>query len=130
MATALSAEGNGRKTENQSIDPLSRTDYVLGKKKLLSVLMSGAAREEIAQAQLFQLLDLSVAAGGAAAQKAGRGTPAADAGEAMLHELFTGLLPLIGFVLLRAGLRSRYGWDEAALDSRFLAIWLHQHAGY
>jgi len=104
-------------------------EYVASKKKLLQVLMSGAILSETIQPQLFQLLDFTTAVGLEIAQKAGR-VPTEMTGDEVLHELFTGLLPLIQFVILRDGLKAYYGWDEEHLNDYFITSWLHQHAGY
>jgi AcrR family transcriptional regulator len=132
--------------------------YAEKKKKFLSVLLSSAALQDTFQPHLFQLADLSAAAGLEAAQKSGRGAaPEAvasqneavtskseavaskseavasksEAGrkEAVLYELFTGLLPLVFFVLLRPALQASYGWREDELSGAFIAVWLRQHAG-
>ena len=104
-------------------------EYAGRKKKLLQVLMSGAILSESIQPQLFKLLDFTSGVGLEIAQKAGR-APAEMTGDEILHELFTGLLPLIQFVILRDGLKAYYGWDEGRLNAYFIAAWLHQHAGY
>jgi AcrR family transcriptional regulator len=104
-------------------------EYAGGKKKLLQVLMSGAILSETIQPQLFKLLDFTSAVGLEIAQKGGRNLPDLSSDE-ILHELFTGLLPLIQFVILRDGLKAYYGWEQERLDAYFIASWLHQHAGY
>ncbi len=104
-------------------------EYVESKKKLLRVLMSGAILQEALQPPLFQLLDLTTATGIEIAQKAGRTMPELN-GDDLLNELFSGLLPLIHFVLLRDGLHAYYGWDQETLTNRFIASWLRQHGGY
>lgn len=104
-------------------------EYVESKKKLLRVLMSGAILQEALQPPLFQLLDLTTATGIEIAQKAGRTMPELN-GDELLNELFSGLLPLIHFVLLRDGLHAYYGWDQETLTNRFIASWLRQHGGY
>ena len=104
-------------------------EYVESKKKVLSVLMSGAVLEETLQPPLFQLLDFTTAIGIELAQKAGR-TEQEFNGDKHLNELFTGLLPLIYFALLRDGLQAYYGWDPGTLTEHFLAGWLGQHGGY
>ena len=108
-------------------------EYITGKKKVLSVLMSGADSDEAIQPYLFQLLDFTTTLGLQISQKDGRGPrgdPSKPDAAALFHELFTGLLPLFHFVLLRDGLKARYGWDEEAMNERFIADWLHQHGGY
>jgi AcrR family transcriptional regulator len=120
-------------------DPNSREDmtravralleYVGSKKKLLQVLMSGATLRVELQPNLFKLLDFTSAFGLEIAQKAGR-VSKEQAGDAILNELFTGLLPLIQFVILRDGLQAYYGWDEEKLNKYFIASWMHQHGGY
>jgi AcrR family transcriptional regulator len=104
-------------------------EYAGRKKKLLQVLMSGAILNDTVQPQLFKLLDFTSAVGLELAQKAGRSQPELTSDE-ILHELFTGLLPLIQFVILREGLEAYYGWDEDRLNTYFIAAWLHQHGGY
>ena len=104
-------------------------EYAGRKKKLLRVLMSGAILSETIQPHLFKLLDFTSAIGMELAQQEGRTAAQLD-GDEILHELFTGLLPLIQFVVLRDGLQAYYGWDEERLDAYFIASWLHQHAGY
>ena len=103
--------------------------YAGSKKKLLQVLMSGAMVSKTIQPQLFKLLDFTSAVGLEIAQKERRGLPDLSSDE-ILHELFTGLLPLIQFVILRDGLISYYGWVEERLNAYFIAAWLHQHGGY
>ena len=104
-------------------------EYVGSKKKLLQVLMSGATLRVELQPNLFKLLDFTSAFGLEIAQKAGR-ISTEQAGDAILNELFTGLLPLIQFVILRDGLKAYYGWDEEQLNKYFIASWMHQHGGY
>jgi AcrR family transcriptional regulator len=104
-------------------------DYVGRKKKLLQVLMSGATLSVELQPNLFKLLDFTSAFGLEIAQKAGRTSTEKD-GNAILYELFTGLLPLIQFVILRDGLKAYYGWEEEDLNKYFIASWMHQHGGY
>ena len=104
-------------------------EYVGSKKKLLQVLMSGAILSETIQPQLFKLLDFTSVVGLEIAQKAGRSLPDLSSDE-ILHELFTGLLPLIQFVILRDGLKAYYGWEEERLNAYFITSWLHQHGGY
>jgi len=59
---------------------------------------------------LFQLLDFTTVVGIELAKKSAR--PVVEAqGNPQVSELFTGLLPLIEFVLLREGLQAYYGWD-------------------
>jgi len=119
---------------DHSVDGLTRAagdflEYIASKEKLLRVLMSGSLLNQALQPQLFQLLDFTTATGLDLAQKAGQ--PAQPLNQkALLNELFTGLLPLISFVLLRDGLQTYYGWDRETLTSRFLAGWLSQHGGY
>ena len=103
--------------------------YAGSKKKLLQVLMSGAMVSKTIQPQLFKLLDFTSAVGLEIAQKERRGLPDLSSDE-ILHELFTGLLPLIQFVILRDGLIAYYGWGEERLNAYFIAAWLHQHGGY
>jgi AcrR family transcriptional regulator len=103
--------------------------YAGSKKKLLQVLMSGAMVSKTIQPQLFKLLDFTSAVGLEIAQKERRGLPDLGSDE-ILHELFTGLLPLIQFVILRDGLIAYYGWGEERLNAYFIAAWLHQHGGY
>ena len=104
-------------------------EYIGSKKKLLQVLMSGATLSVSLQPNLFKLLDFTSAFGLEIAQKAGRASTEKD-GNATLYELFTGLLPLIQFVILRDGLKAYYGWDEEDLNKYFIASWMHQHGGY
>jgi len=104
-------------------------DYIGSKKKLLQVLMSAATLSTGLQPNLFKLLDFTSAFGLEIAQKAGRTSTEKD-GNAILYELFTGLLPLIQFVILRDGLLAYYGWDEQPLNEYFITSWMHQHGGY
>jgi AcrR family transcriptional regulator len=104
-------------------------EYIGSKKKLLQVLMSGAALSVELQPNLFQLLDFTSAFGLEIAQHAGRTSTEKDT-NAILYELFTGLLPLIEFVILRDGLITYYGWDGEELNTYFIASWMHQHGGY
>jgi len=103
--------------------------YIESKEKYLRVLMSGCILSPSLQPQLFQLLDLTTAVGLELAQKADQPSPDSMK-DALLNELFTGLLPLISFVLLREGLQKNYGWDREDLTQRFVAGWLSQHGGY
>jgi AcrR family transcriptional regulator len=102
--------------------------YVTSKKELLKILVSETVRQDASLPHLFQLLDVSMAVGVEAAQKAGRSLP--DEEEPVLHELFSGLLPLIHYVLLRDHLKEYYGWQEKTMDERFVAYWLRHHGGY
>ena len=104
-------------------------EYAGRKKKLLQVLMSGAMLDETIRLQLFKLLDMTSATGLELAQGAGQ-RPLEMNTDEILHELFTGLLPLITFVILRDGLQAYYGWDAERMDAYFISSWLHQHAGY
>jgi len=103
-------------------------EYVAGKKKLLTVLISETVRNNSQISHLFQLLDVTTAIGLEAVQKDGRKLPGEN--EPIFHELFSGLLPLIYYVLLRDQLRTYYGWKEETLDDRFIAYWLRHHGGY
>lgn len=102
--------------------------YVESKKKLLIVLISETARNDSQLPHLFQLLDVTTAIGLETAKKNGRELPEDD--EPIFHELFSGLLPLIYYVLLRDQLKKYYGWKEKTLDDRFIAYWLRHHGGY
>lgn len=102
-------------------------EYVASKKKILSVLMSGVVLQGGDQAQFFQLLDVATAAGLDIVQEGKR--KAKPKTDEILHELFTGLLPLIYFVLLREGLAAYYGWDAKKLNKQFVEAWLAQHVG-
>jgi len=102
--------------------------YVAGKKKLLNVLISETARNDSQLPHLFQLLDVTTAIGLETAQKTGHRLPEED--EPIFHELFSGLLPLIYYVLLRDQLKEYYNWKEKTLDDRFIAYWLRHHGGY
>lgn len=104
-------------------------DYVGSKKKLLQVLMSGAALSGELQPNLFKLLDFTSAFGLEIAQKAGR-TFTEENEDAILYELFTGLLPLIQFVILRDGLIDYYCWEGEELNNHFITSWMRQHGGY
>ena len=102
--------------------------YVTSKKELLKILVSETIRQDASLPHLFQLLDVSTAVGIEAAQKAGRNLP--DEEEPLFHELFSGLLPLIHYVLLRDHLKEYYSWEEKTMDDRFAAYWLRHHGGY
>ena len=104
-------------------------EYIGSKKKLLQVLMSGATLSVELQPNLFKLLDFTSAFGLEIAGKAGRIAAEKDT-NAILYELFTGLLPLVEFVILRDGLIAYYGWNEQELTEYFIASWMHQHGGY
>ena len=108
-------------------DQLSAVEAILSyagqRKKFLAILLSAAMLQPEVQPNLFQLLDISTAAGLAA----GAGVQPNE--DALVHELFTGLLPLVSFILLRKGLVGYYGWDEASLNQHFIQSWLHQHLG-
>lgn len=108
---------------------LTLLEYIGSKKKLLQVLMSGAALSVELQPNLFKLLDFTSAFGLEIAQQAGRTSTEKDT-NAILYELFTGLLPLVEFVILRDGLIAYYGWDKEDLDNNFIVAWMHQHGGY
>lgn len=103
-------------------------NYVAGKKKLLHVLISETTQYDSKLPHLFQLLDVTTAIGLETAQKTGRSLPEEE--EPLFHELFSGLLPLIYYVLLRDKLKGYYGWKEKTLDDRFIAYWLRHHGGY
>ena len=113
-------------------DQVSAAEAILAyagqREKFLAILVSAAVLQPEVQPHLFQLLDISAAAGLAAA-----GASDSDAQQpnqdALLHELFTGLLPLASFILLRDGLMDYYGWDEASLNRVFIQDWLRQHLG-
>ena len=102
--------------------------YAGERKKFLSILLSSALMQPEVQPHLFQLLDVSTAAGLSLASAPGEVTKPPDQ-EALLKELFTGLLPLMTFILLREGLSDHYGWDEAGLKRTFIRNWLSQHLG-
>ena len=102
--------------------------YAGERKKFLSILLSTALMQPVVQPHLFQLLDVSTTAGLSLGSAPGEVTKPPDQ-EALLHELFTGLLPLMTFILLREGLASYYGWDEAGLKQAFIQNWLRQHLG-
>lgn len=102
--------------------------YIASKKKLLSVLISETSKYGAHFPYLFQLLDVTTAFGLETAKKAGISLKEAE--EPLLHELFSGLLPLIYFVLLREEMRNYYEWDDATLDDRFIAYWLRHHGRY
>ena len=104
-------------------------EYIGSKKKLLQVLMSGASLSVELQPNLFKLLDFTSAFGLEIAQQAGRTSTKKDT-NAILFELFTGLLPLVEFVILRDGLIAYYGWNAEELTEYFIAAWMHQHGGY
>jgi len=123
------AQRDVHSVEDMTLAVRDLLEYAGQKKKLLQVLMSGAILNETIQPQLFKLLDFTSAVGLELAQKAGRSQPDLSSDE-ILHELFTGLLPLIQFVILRDGLKAYYGWEQERLDAYFIAAWLHQHGGY
>jgi len=123
------SQRNVHSVEEMSLAVRELLEYARRKKKLLQVLMSGAVLSDAIQPQLFRLLDFTSAIGLELVQKAGHPPEELNSDE-ILHELFTGLLPLIHFVILRDGLKAYYGWDEERLDAYFIATWLHQHAGY
>lgn len=102
--------------------------YIGSKKKLLSVLISETSRYGAHFPYLFQLLDVTTAFGVETAKKAGIRLKETE--EPLLHELLSGLLPLIYYVLLREEMRDYYGWDDATMDDRFIAYWLRNHGSY
>jgi hypothetical protein len=102
--------------------------YVASKKALLKVLISETTRQDAHLPHLFQLLDVTTAIGLESARNTERSLPEED--EPVLHELFSGLLPLIYYVLLRDNLKDYYSWDESTLDDRFIGYWLRHHGGY
>jgi AcrR family transcriptional regulator len=118
---------NSKEDMTQAVRAL--LEYIGSKKKLLQVLMSGATLRVELQPNLFKLLDFTSAFGLEIAQQAGR-IPTEKDTNAILYELFTGLLPLVEFVILRDGLIAYYGWDEEELNKYFIASWMHQHGGY
>ena len=103
--------------------------YIETKEKYLRVLMSSSLLSKDLQPHFFQLLDLTTAAGLEVARKEGMPEPGSMQ-DALLNELFTGLMPLISFVLLRDGLLEHYGWDRPGLTERFIDGWLSQHGAY
>ncbi len=103
--------------------------FMESKKDFLGVLMSGASNQPLLQQTLFKLLDVSTELGLNYSQRDGK-EGARPGQEELFHELFTGLLPLIYYVLLKNGLQAYYGWDEEKLKNQFIQHWLHQHAGY
>lgn len=119
---------NTASAEDMSAAVKALLTYVTGKKELLKVLISESTRQDTHLPHLFQLLDVTTAIGVEAAQKSGRTLP--DEEEPVLHEFFSGLLPLIYYVLLRDSLKKYYGWKEKTMDDRFIAYWLRHHAGY
>lgn len=127
--SAMMARGNVASLEGATQLTRELLDYIGHKKKLLSVLMSGVLLHESIQPQLFHLLDFATSQGLAISRQTGR-VPQGFSEDALLHELFTGLLPLIQYVLLRDGLKTYYGWEEAALDERFITGWVRKHAGF
>ena len=118
---------NSKEDMTQAVRAL--LEYIGSKKKLLQVLMSSATLSVELQPNLFKLLDFTSAFGLEIAQQAGRISTEKNA-NAILYELFTGLLPLVEFVILRDGLIAYYGWDEEELNKKFIASWMHQHGGY
>ena len=103
--------------------------FMESKKDFLGVLMSGASNQPLIQQSLFKLLDVSTELGLSYNQRDGK-EEAKPGQDELFHELFTGLLPLIYFVLLKDGLQAYYGWDEENMKNQFILQWLHQHAGY
>jgi AcrR family transcriptional regulator len=118
---------NSKEDMTQAVRAL--LEYIGSKKKLLQVLMSGATLSVELQPNLFKLLDFTSAFGLEIAQQAGRTSTEKDT-NGILYELFTGLLPLVEFVILRDGLIAYYGWDKEELNNNFIAAWMHQHGGY
>jgi AcrR family transcriptional regulator len=103
-------------------------DYVRSKKGLLAILMSETVQPSIESPLFFQLLDLSFNIGQETVRSSRPGFPAAT--EPIFDELFTGLLPLIYYVLMCERLSAYYHWDAATLDDRFIAYWLKQHGKF
>jgi AcrR family transcriptional regulator len=103
-------------------------DYVRSKKELLAILMSEAVQPSIESPLFFQLLDLSFNIGQETVHSSRPGLPVAT--EPIFDELFTGLLPLIYYVLMCERLSAYYHWDVVTLDERFVAYWLKQHGKF
>ena len=103
-------------------------NYVADKKELLKVLMFETMRQNSHLPYLFQLLDVTTAIGTETAKKSERALPEEE--EPLLHEFFSGLLPLIYYILLRDNLKDYYGWKDKTMDDRFIAYWLRHHGGY
>jgi AcrR family transcriptional regulator len=104
--------------------------YVASKKKLLAILMAESIRPESHLPYLFQLLDISTAIGLENANSNGTSLPKHSDQEALFEELFSGLLPIIHFVLLQDGMQTYYGWNEEEMIDRFVSYFLHHHGGY
>jgi len=102
--------------------------YVRSKKELLIVLMAETVQPSLDPPPFFQLLDLSTAIGQEIVRTAKPDFPV-DA-EPVFYELFSGLLPLLYYVLLYERLAAYYHWDAATLDERFIAFWLKQHGKF
>lgn len=102
--------------------------YIRSKKELLTVLMAETVQPSMDPLPFFQLLDLSTNIGQEIVRSAKPDFPI-DA-EPIFYELFSGLLPLIYYVLLCERLATYYHWDAATLDERFIAFWLKQHGKF
>lgn len=125
---AILAQRNVSSAEEMTQAMKELLGYVASKKALLKVLISETTRQDAHLPHLFQLLDVTTAIGLESARNTERSLPEED--ETVLHELFSGLLPLIYYVLLRDNLKDYYSWDESTLDDRFIGYWLRHHGGY
>jgi AcrR family transcriptional regulator len=125
---AILAQRNVSSAEEMTQAMKELLGYVASKKALLKVLISETTRQDAHLPHLFQLLDVTTAIGLESARNTERSLPEED--EPVLHELFSGLLPLIYYVLLRDNLKDYYSWDESTLDDRFIGYWLRHHGGY
>ena len=105
-------------------------EYVASKKKLLAILMAESTRPESRLPYLFQLLNISTAIGQENAASNGRSLPEQSDQEALFEELFSGLLPIIHFILLQDGMKAYYGWSDEEMIDRFVTYFLRHHGGY
>ncbi len=126
--TALFEQRDPRVEADRTLAVKGLLAYITSKKKLLSVLISETSRYGAHFPYIFQLLDVTTAFGVETAKKAGISLKEQE--EPLLHELFSGLLPLIYYILLREEMRHYYAWDDATMDDRFIAYWLRHHGRY
>lgn len=102
--------------------------YVRTRKDLLTLLLAETVQPSVELPLFFELLDLSAAIGQEIVHSSRPGISLSE--EPIFDELFTGLLPLLYYVLMHERLLAYYKWDVATLDDRFIAFWLKLHGRY
>jgi AcrR family transcriptional regulator len=119
-ARPLSAEEAETATERS-------LELIRGKIGFVSILFSGLSARKFIQPRLFDLLDYTTALGMRYEGSAKTNDEPSDL--AIIRELFTGLLPLLGVVLLEEGLAEHYGWTKERVRELFLKVWLRWPSG-